>query len=113
MFRTLVDQRRLVPDEAELTIVLCGDLAAILRFAANKKTPTSFRKSGFWVPYFRNNRWLRGRSAYRFSSNQSAAIFAISRLFLSIIIWCVFPLIARSGRSIVVTAPPCLLRAVA
>ncbi|WP_256570584.1 hypothetical protein [Bradyrhizobium sp. CCGUVB1N3] len=43
MFRTLVDQVTLVPDEVGLAIVLRGDLAAILRFAA----PTSFRKPGF------------------------------------------------------------------
>ena len=61
VFRTLVDQVTLVPDEVELAIVLRGDLAAILRFAANKKNPTSFRKPGFWVPCFRKNRWLRGQ----------------------------------------------------
>lgn len=44
----------------ELAIVLRGDLAAILRFAANKKNPTSFRRPGFWVSCFRKNRWLRG-----------------------------------------------------
>jgi hypothetical protein len=29
-------------------------------FAANKKTPTSFRKPGFGCLCFRKNRWLRG-----------------------------------------------------
>lgn len=62
LFRTLVDQATLVPDQAELAIVLRGDLAAILLFAANKKNPTSFRKPGFWVPCFRRNRWLRGHA---------------------------------------------------
>jgi hypothetical protein len=27
-----------------------------------RKTPTSFRKPGFWVPCFRKNRWLRGHA---------------------------------------------------
>ncbi|MGY4447689.1 hypothetical protein ACVWZR_002349 [Bradyrhizobium sp. i1.3.1] len=63
VFRTLVDQVTLVPDKAELAIVLRGDLASILRFAANKKkTPTSFRRPGFWLPCFRKNRWLRGHA---------------------------------------------------
>jgi site-specific DNA recombinase len=39
VFRTLADQVTLVPDAAELAIVLRGDLAAILRFVANKKNP--------------------------------------------------------------------------
>ena len=46
MFRTLVDQVTLVPNEAELAIVLRGDLAAILRFAANKKTPAVLSEAG-------------------------------------------------------------------
>ncbi|SDF50069.1 hypothetical protein SAMN05216337_105838 [Bradyrhizobium brasilense] len=37
--RKLVDQVTLVPDGEELAIVLRGDLAAILRFAASKKNP--------------------------------------------------------------------------
>ncbi|WP_431324453.1 hypothetical protein [Rhizobium sp. YTU87027] len=36
----------LVPDEAELAIVLRGDLAAILRFAANKKNPDVLSEAG-------------------------------------------------------------------
>jgi hypothetical protein len=36
----------LAPDEAELTIVLRGDLAAILRFAANKKNPGVRKEAG-------------------------------------------------------------------
>lgn len=47
VFRTLVDQVTLVPDEAELAIVLLrGDLAAILRFAANKKNPDVLSEAG-------------------------------------------------------------------
>jgi site-specific DNA recombinase len=46
VFRTLVDQVTLVPDEAELAIVLRGDLAAILRFAANKKNPDLLSEAG-------------------------------------------------------------------
>jgi hypothetical protein len=46
VFRTLVDQVRLVPDEAELTIVLRGELAATLRFAANKKNPDVLSEAG-------------------------------------------------------------------
>lgn len=42
----------LVLEEAELAIMLRGDLAAILRCAANKKNPTSFRRPGFWVSCF-------------------------------------------------------------
>lgn len=38
-FRSLVDQVTLVPDNGELTIVLSGDLGAILRFATGKKNP--------------------------------------------------------------------------
>ena len=46
VFRTLVDQVTLVPDEAELAIVLRGDLLAILRFAANKKNPDVLSEVG-------------------------------------------------------------------
>ena len=46
VFRTSVDQVMLVPDEAELAIVLRGDLAAILRFAANKKNPDVLSEVG-------------------------------------------------------------------
>lgn len=45
-FRTLLDQVTLVPDGAELAIVLRGDLAAILRFAAGKKNPDSLSQAG-------------------------------------------------------------------
>ena len=46
VFRTLVDQVTLVPDGAELAIVLRGDLAAILRFAAGKKNPDFLSEAG-------------------------------------------------------------------
>jgi site-specific DNA recombinase len=36
----------LVPDEAELAIVLRGDLTAILQFAANKKNPDVLSEAG-------------------------------------------------------------------
>jgi len=62
VFRMLIDQVTLVPDEAELTIVLRGDLAAILQFAANKINPAVLSEAGFWVPCFRKNRWLRGHA---------------------------------------------------
>jgi site-specific DNA recombinase len=39
LFRTLVDQVTLVPDADKLAIVIRGDLAAMLRFAADKKNP--------------------------------------------------------------------------
>jgi site-specific DNA recombinase len=39
MFRSLVDQVTLMPDDGELAIVLRGDLGAILRFAASKRDP--------------------------------------------------------------------------
>jgi hypothetical protein len=41
-----IDQVTLVPDEAELAIELRGDLAAILRFAANKKNPDVLSEVG-------------------------------------------------------------------
>ncbi|PKQ00466.1 MAG: resolvase, partial [Alphaproteobacteria bacterium HGW-Alphaproteobacteria-12] len=43
--RALVDQVTLVPENGELTIVLKGDLAAMLSFAANKK-PGSISGTG-------------------------------------------------------------------
>ncbi|MCP3460428.1 hypothetical protein [Bradyrhizobium sp. CCGUVB23] len=50
----------LVPDEAELAIVLRGDLAAILRFAANKKNPDVLSEAGVLsVLLSQENRWLR------------------------------------------------------
>ncbi len=44
--RTLVDQVTLVPEEAELAIVLRGDLVAIVRFAVNKKNPDVLSEAG-------------------------------------------------------------------
>jgi hypothetical protein len=46
VFRTLIDQLTLVPDAKELAIVLRGDLAAILRFATNKKNPDVLSEGG-------------------------------------------------------------------
>jgi hypothetical protein len=45
--RVLIDQILMVPEDGELKIVLRGDLAAILQFAANKKNPAPFRGPGF------------------------------------------------------------------
>jgi len=50
VFRTLVDQVTLVPEEAKLAIVLRGDLAAMLRFASNKNNPNVLSDAGVWVP---------------------------------------------------------------
>ncbi len=46
LFRTLVDQVTLVPENGELRFMLRGDLAGILRFAANKKNPGSLLEAG-------------------------------------------------------------------
>ncbi|WP_349253147.1 hypothetical protein [Bradyrhizobium sp. CIAT3101] len=46
VFRTLVDQVTLMPEAEELAIVLRGDLAAILRFAAGKKNPDFLSEAG-------------------------------------------------------------------
>ena len=45
-FRSLVDQIEMVPEGNDLQIVLRGDLAAILRFAANKKNPDVLSEVG-------------------------------------------------------------------
>jgi site-specific DNA recombinase len=45
-FRTLVDQVTRVPESGELRFMLRGDLAGILRFAANKKNPGSLSEAG-------------------------------------------------------------------
>ncbi|MET4023205.1 hypothetical protein ABIB73_007234 [Bradyrhizobium sp. F1.4.3] len=63
VFRTLVDQVTLVPDKAELGDRPCG--ATWPRSCGSpqtRKTPTSFRRLGFWLPCFRKNRWLRGHA---------------------------------------------------
>lgn len=46
VFRTLVDQVTLVPEAEQLAIVLRGDLAAILQFAAGKKNPDFLSEAG-------------------------------------------------------------------
>ncbi len=46
VLRTLVDEVTLVPDGEELSIVLRGDLAAILAFATNKKKPSPLSEAG-------------------------------------------------------------------
>ena len=46
VLRTLVDQVALVPEDGALSIVLRGDLAAILTFAANKKRPDFLSEAG-------------------------------------------------------------------
>lgn len=45
-FRSLVDQIELIPEGNDLQIVLRGDLAAILRFAACKKNPDALSEAG-------------------------------------------------------------------
>ncbi len=45
-FRSLVDQIELMPEDNDLQIVLRGDLAAILRFAAAKKNPDVLSEAG-------------------------------------------------------------------
>lgn len=45
-FRSLVDRIELFPEGDDLQIVLRGDLAAILRFAANKKNPDVLSEAG-------------------------------------------------------------------
>ncbi|MCK1699926.1 recombinase family protein [Bradyrhizobium sp. 146] len=44
--RTLIDRVTLVPDGEQLAIILRGDLAAILRFAAGKKNPDFLSEAG-------------------------------------------------------------------
>ncbi|MCC8958556.1 hypothetical protein H8B02_35580 [Bradyrhizobium sp. Pear77] len=44
--RTLVDRVTLVPNGEQLAIILRGDLAAILRFAAGKKNPDFLSEAG-------------------------------------------------------------------
>lgn len=77
VFRTLVDQVTLVPDADELAIVLGGDLAAILTFAAGKKSPTSFRRPGFLAIWYRQYRWLRG-GATTDADTRSRSLFSSS-----------------------------------
>jgi hypothetical protein len=46
VFRTSVDRVTLLPDGNELGIVLRGDLAAILSFAAGRKKPDLLSEAG-------------------------------------------------------------------
>jgi hypothetical protein len=46
LFRTLVDQVTLVPEDDRLAIVLRGDLAAMLRFALGKRNPALVTEGG-------------------------------------------------------------------
>ena len=71
MFRSLVDQVTLMPDDGELAIVLRGDLGAILRFAAGKRDPDFLAEAealdnllsqGSLVAGNRNSRTLRNGS---------------------------------------------------
>ncbi len=66
--RTLVDRVTLVPEEGRLAVVLRGDLAAMLRFAAGKKKPDVLSEVGLvgdllsptsMVAGTRNTRFLR------------------------------------------------------
>ena len=68
ILRTLVGQVTLVPESGNLAIVLRGDLAAILRFAAGKKNPDVLAEAGVFesllsqasvVAGTRNTRLLR------------------------------------------------------
>ncbi|RUW47985.1 hypothetical protein EOA32_27215 [Mesorhizobium sp. M1A.F.Ca.ET.072.01.1.1] len=70
----MIDQVTLVPDAVELAIVLHGDLAALLRFAANKRNPDVLSEAGVlgtllseesWVAGTRNTRFLRLREPYQ------------------------------------------------
>jgi site-specific DNA recombinase len=61
VFRTLIDQVTLVPAEAELAIVLRGDLAAILRFAANKKNPAVLSEAGVFGALLSQESLVAGR----------------------------------------------------
>ena len=71
VFRSLVDQVTLIPEDGELAIVLRGDLGAILRFAAGKKNPDFLSEAeafdnllsqGSLVAGGRNRRSLRNGS---------------------------------------------------
>jgi site-specific DNA recombinase len=66
VFRTLVDQVALVPDDAELAIVLRGDLAAILRFAANKKKTDVLSEAGVLGALLSQESLVAGRRHHRY-----------------------------------------------
>ncbi|MET4518271.1 hypothetical protein [Bradyrhizobium sp. I1.7.5] len=69
VFRTLVDQVTLVPDKAELAIVLRGDLASILRFAANRKNPDVLSEAGVLVALLSQESLVAGTRNTRFRRN--------------------------------------------
>jgi site-specific DNA recombinase len=46
LLRSLVDQITLVPEAGALSIVLRGDLAALLSFASNKQKPSDLSAAG-------------------------------------------------------------------
>jgi site-specific DNA recombinase len=74
VFRTLVDQVTLVPEEAELPIVLRGDLAAILRFAANKKNPDVLSEAGVLDGFLSQESVVAGRRNHRYRHSLMVAI---------------------------------------
>ncbi|MGY4363169.1 hypothetical protein ACVWZ3_000129 [Bradyrhizobium sp. i1.3.6] len=74
VFRTLVDQVTLVPDKAELAIVLRGDLASILRFAANKKNPDVLSEAGVLVALLSQESLVAGTRNTRFRRNGTGVL---------------------------------------
>ncbi len=77
-----------MPDEAELAIVLRGDLAAILQFAANKKNPAVLSEAGVLgallsqeslVAGTRNQRFLRNGSGDPENSESPVSLVAAGR----------------------------------
>lgn len=60
VFRTLVDQVTLVPPKTSWRLCFAATLQRCRGPPANRKTPTSFWRLGFWVPCFCKDRWLRG-----------------------------------------------------
>jgi site-specific DNA recombinase len=69
LVRSLVDQITLVPEDGVLSIVLRGDLAALLSFAADKQKPSGLSATGLGFPSqgssvagTRNTRFLRWSS---------------------------------------------------
>jgi site-specific DNA recombinase len=59
LLRSLVDQITLVPEVGALSIVLRGDLAALLRFAADERKPGGLTTAGFFLVW--GWIWLRGQ----------------------------------------------------
>ncbi|WP_299783702.1 hypothetical protein [uncultured Marivita sp.] len=62
VFRSLVNEITLAPQNGELSIALRGDLGVDLRFAVKSKAPTSSRRSRLCTTCFRRNRWSRERA---------------------------------------------------